>query len=207
MSTEAWNNIQSASYKISKNGVSNSYFIKIKTFWLQASNLLWNRRKTYILDVICNRYYFGEVQEQVLDQCSGQGISAPRNGLSVCQFQKEKKQGSWGNAFVNTPLKFLDLSWKFWKNQSSLQVWFHKSVKTLANTKAKNSGIVVHIMNSARVCWIIKGTVFNVYVCLNHSWRYEQNQFKRLDEKPRHQRQFFQNLDYFYISLFTCNFH
>ena len=61
------------------------------------------------------------------------------------------------------------------------------------------SVIVVHFMNSARVCWIIKRTVFNVYVCLNHSWRYEHNQFERRDEKPRHQRQFFQNLDNFYI--------
>ena len=34
--------------------------------------------------------------------------------------------------------------------------------------------IVVHF--SARVCWIMRRTVFNVYVCLNHSWRYEHNQ-------------------------------
>ena len=42
----------------------------------------------YILNVICNRIYFGEVQEEeeVLDQSSGQGISAPRTeGLSVYQ--------------------------------------------------------------------------------------------------------------------------
>ena len=58
--------------------------------------------------------------------------------------------------------------------------------------------VVVHFMNSSRVCWIIRTTVFNVYVCLNHSWRYENNQFERRDEKPRHQRQFFQNLDNFY---------
>ena len=50
------------------------------------------------------------------------------------------------------------------------------------------SVIVVHF--SARACWIIRRTVFNVYVCLNHSWRYEHNQFERRDEKPRHQRQF-----------------
>ena len=36
-----------------------------------------------------------------------------------------------------------------------------------------------------RMCWIIKRTVFNVYVCLNHSWRYKHNQFERPDEKPR----------------------
>ena len=61
------------------------------------------------------------------------------------------------------------------------------------------SAIVIHFMNSARVCWIIKRTVFNVYVCLNYSWRYEQNQFERRDEKPRHQRKFLKNLDNFYI--------
>ena len=57
--------------------------------------------------------------------------------------------------------------------------------------------IVVHFR--ARVYWIIRRTVFNGYVCLNHSWRYEHNQFERRDEKPRHQRQFFQNLDNIYI--------
>ena len=51
--------------------------------------------------------------------------------------------------------------------------------------------IVEHFMNSARVCWIIRRTVFNVYVCLNHSWRYEHNQFENRNKKPRHQRQFF----------------
>ena len=61
------------------------------------------------------------------------------------------------------------------------------------------SAIVVHFMNSATVCWIIKQPVFIVYVYLNHSWKYEHNQFQRHDEKSRHQRQFFQNLDNFYI--------
>ena len=61
------------------------------------------------------------------------------------------------------------------------------------------SAVVVHFMNSARVCWIIKETVFNVYVCLEDKWRYEHNQFDRYVEKPRYQKQFFQNLDNFYI--------
>ena len=52
-----------------------------------------NRRKAYILDVICNRFYFGEVQEEVLGQCSGQGISAPREeGLSVYQWSDPEKK-------------------------------------------------------------------------------------------------------------------
>ena len=59
--------------------------------------------------------------------------------------------------------------------------------------------IIVHFMNSARVCWIIRRTVFNMYVYLNHRWRYEQNKFERREEKPRRQRQFFQNFDNFYI--------
>ena len=37
---------------------------------------------------------------------------------------------------------------------------------------------------SATVCWIIQRTTFNVYFCLNHSWRYEHNQFEKRDEKP-----------------------
>ena len=28
---------------------------------------------------------------------------------------------------------------------------------------------IVHFMNNAVVCWIIRRTIFNVYVCLNHS--------------------------------------
>ena len=61
------------------------------------------------------------------------------------------------------------------------------------------SAIVVHFMNSARVCWIMKGAVFNVYVCLNHSWRYECNQFERCLENQDIKGSFFQNLDNFYI--------
>ena len=52
---------------------------------------------------------------------------------------------------------------------------------------------VVHFMNSARVCWIIRRTLFNL------CWIYEHNQSEMRDEKPRHQKQFFQNLDNFYI--------
>ena len=65
------------------------------------------------------------------------------------------------------------------------------------------SVIVVHFMNSARVCWVIRRTVFNMYVRLNHSWRYEHNQFERRDEKARHQWQFFQNLDNFIFRCFS----
>ena len=36
--------------------------------------------------------------------------------------------------------------------------------------------IVEHFINNARVC-CIKSLVFNVYVCLNHRWRYEHHQF------------------------------
>ena len=51
----------------------------------------------YILDVICNRFYFGEVHEEVLRQCNGQCISAPRTeGLFVFQWSvPEKKQAGW----------------------------------------------------------------------------------------------------------------
>ena len=67
----------------------------MKTFKLQTRKVLGNKRKTYILDVIYNRFYFGEVQENVLRQCSGQGVSAPRKeGLSVYQWSVPEKKTS-----------------------------------------------------------------------------------------------------------------
>ena len=30
--------------------------------------------------------------------------------------------------------------------------------------------IVIHIMNAEWVCYIMRRTIFNVYICLNHSW-------------------------------------
>ena len=87
---------------------------------MQTSKLLGNKRKMYVLDVICNRFYFEEVQEEVLGHCSGQGISAPRKeGLSIYQWsvlEEKRKQGGLRNALVN--MKFLGLSWKFFKNGS-----------------------------------------------------------------------------------------
>ena len=52
-----------------------------------------NRRKMYILDVICDRFYFGEVQEEVLGQCGGQGILAIRKEgyLSINGLFQEKE--------------------------------------------------------------------------------------------------------------------
>ena len=69
---------------------------------------------SYNLDVICNRSYFGEIQENVPGQCNGEGISAPRT-VSFYQWSVPEKndQSSWGNTFVNTPPKFLGLSWEF----------------------------------------------------------------------------------------------
>ena len=73
--------------------MSNSYFVKKKTFRLKTWELLGNRRKTYILDVICNKFYFGQVQKNVLGLCSGQSIySAPRTkGPSVYQWSVPEK--------------------------------------------------------------------------------------------------------------------
>ena len=45
--------------------------------------------------------------------------------------------------------------------------------------------------------WIIRIIVFNVYITAEDIKKY--NQIERRDEKPKHQRQFFQNLDNFYI--------
>ena len=48
-----------------------------------------------------------------------------------------------------------------------------------------------NFINNARVCWIIRITVSNVYVCLKHNWRNESNQFERRDKKPSQKSSFF----------------
>ena len=51
------------------------------------------------MDVICSRLDFWDVQEEVLTQSSGQGISAPRTKLSISGlFQEKNKQGDRGNS-------------------------------------------------------------------------------------------------------------
>ena len=49
------------------------------------------------MDVIYNKFYFGEVQEEVLSQRSGNDISARRKiGLSVCPGSvPDKNQAGW----------------------------------------------------------------------------------------------------------------
>ena len=79
-------------------------------------------------------------------------------------------------------------------------------INDVANNRTNHqftSAIVVYFMNRTKVGWIIKRTIFTVYVCLNHSWRYEHNQFERRDEKPRHQRQSFSKVRQFlYLSVY-----
>ena len=59
---------------------------------------------TSILDVICHRFYFGEVQEDVLGQCSGQGISACiSEDLSVHQQSVPEKTS---RVVEDMPLKY-----------------------------------------------------------------------------------------------------
>ena len=64
---------------------------------MQTSKLLGNRRRTYILDVICNKFYFGDVQEEVLVHCSGQGIYlSTYNRRFIYQWSVPvKKQAGW----------------------------------------------------------------------------------------------------------------
>ena len=40
---------------------------------------------------------------------------------------------------------------------------------------------VIHFMNGAGMCWIIRSTVFNMYICLNHGQSYKYNQIERRD--------------------------
>ena len=110
-------------------------------------------------------------------------------------FTNYRTAGEERRHFFNCSLPFLPAS-------QTLRHQPDNYCREIISAHTKSSVFFSHsrtFMNSARVCWIIKRTVFNVCVCLNHSWRYEHNQFKRCDEKPRHQRQFFRNLDNFYI--------
>ena len=108
-----------------------------------------NRRKTYILDVLCNKFYFGEVQEEVLGQCSGQdSITANRREvLSVYQ---------WSFPVLITLVSFLSggCADDVVNNRTYYQL-------TLV--------IVIHFMNGTGICWIIRRAIFNVWICLNHS--------------------------------------
>ena len=65
------------------------------------------------------------------------------------------------------------------------------------------SVIMIHFMNVAGVCCIIRRTAFIVYICLNNISRYKHDRTERLDEKPRNQKAFFQNLDSFYLRNFN----
>ena len=79
-----------------KNGASNSYFVKIETFRMEKSKLLENTRTAHVFEVVCNRFYFGEIQEEVIGQCTGQAISAPRTeGLSAYPWPSLEKKTSW----------------------------------------------------------------------------------------------------------------
>ena len=75
----------------------NSYFVKIKTFRLQTSKLLGNRRRTYILDVICDKFCFAEVQEEILGQCNRQVIYLNfYNRRSIClSLVCSRKKQTW----------------------------------------------------------------------------------------------------------------
>lgn len=63
----------------------------------------------YVVDVNRYRFYFWEVQKDVLGHCIRKEISAPRiKGLPVYQlFGTEKnKQGCSGDTFVNNTMNF-----------------------------------------------------------------------------------------------------
>ena len=70
--------------------------MKAKTFRFQTIIFSGNRRKAYTADVICNRFKFGEVQEEVLGQCPGHSFSASEQKFYLAisdLFQKKNNQG------------------------------------------------------------------------------------------------------------------
>ena len=50
--------------------------------------------------------------------------------------------------------------------------------------------------------WVIRRTVFNVYICLKHSSRYKHSKTERCDEKPRHQKAVFSKFRQFSHLMF-----
>ena len=58
---------------------------------------------------------------------------------------------------------------------------------------------VIHFMNGAGVCWIIRRTVFNAYISLSNSYDISRTKLKGVKENQNIKREFFQNLDNFYI--------
>ena len=71
-------------------------FRKNKDFQVADDQIIGKQEKdVYILDVICNRFYFVEVQEEVIGYCSEKGILRPRTeGLSVYQWPVSEKKSS-----------------------------------------------------------------------------------------------------------------
>ena len=71
--------------------------------------------------------------------------------------------------------------------------------------------ILEHFMNSARVCQIIRRTIFNVCVCLNYSWRYERKESERRDENQDIKDSFLKIQMFLafirYTSLYTKQFY
>ena len=52
-------------------------------------------------------------------------------------------------------------------------------------------------------CWVIGRTVFNAYICLNHSSRYKHNKIEKCHEKAKHQKAVFPKFIHFsYVSVF-----
>ena len=58
-------------------------------------------------------------------------------------------------------------------------------------------------MNSVRVRWVIRKTVFNVYLCLNDSWNYEHNQFERRDKNQDTKGSFLKIYTIFILTSFS----
>ena len=50
-----------------------------------------------------------------------------------------------------------------------------------------------------------RATAFNVYVCLNQSWRYEHNQYEGVMKNQDIRGNFFQNLGNFHIYILIVN--
>ena len=127
----------------------------------------------YVLDVIRYRFYFREVQKEILGQCIREEISTPKmKGLSVYQlFVTEKnKQVCRGDTCINNTLKFWRLSWKFSRKRSAELVQLHENVLhslRIPRPTKRNPGYSM---------WFLLVTPKNSTFFLIHSWKFHMLQ-------------------------------
>ena len=98
---------------------------------MQSSKLLGNRRKTYFGCNLYNRFYFGEVQEDVLGQCSGHKVSQhpeKKVYMSISVLFQIKQAGCLRKCLCTYSTEVSRFVLEILEKSVLLQQWFHKCV-------------------------------------------------------------------------------